>query len=91
MAQHKSALKRIRQTERRNKRNRHLRSTLRSCITNFRSLLTGKETEKAQAAYPLTQKMIDKSVSKGVLKKQTAGRYKSRLSIALKQLVAVRK
>ena len=91
MAQHKSAIKRIRQTLRRNRRNTHLRSTLRSNIKKFRALLSAKETEKARSALPLTQKVIDKSISKGILHRNTGRRYKSRLSLALQQLFSLKK
>ena len=83
MAIHKSALKRARQTIKRNERNRALRSTLRTAIKKFRALLDGGDLDGAQAGLPGLHKAIDRSVSKGILHKRTAARYKSRLTGAL--------
>lgn len=83
MAIHKSALKRARQNIKRNARNRALRSSLRTVIKQHRALLDAKDFEAAEAGLPLVYRAIDRSVSKGVLRKQTAARYKSRLTGAL--------
>ena len=83
MAQHKSAKKRIRQTEKRTLRNRALRSSTRTAIKKFRVLLEEGNPESLKTAYPGVQKTIDKAVTKGVLHRSTAARYKSRLAIAM--------
>ncbi len=83
MANHKSALKRARQTEKRNLRNRALRSALRTEIKKFRSLLETGKKDDAQKVLPLVQKTIDKACTKGVLKKNAASRTKSRLTLLL--------
>ena len=83
MAQHKSAKKRIRQTEKRTLRNRTLRSSTRTAIKKFRLLLEEGNPESLKTAYPGVQKTIDKAVTKGVLHRRTAARYKSRLAIAM--------
>jgi small subunit ribosomal protein S20 len=80
MPNHKSAEKRVRQTERRNEVNRRNRSRLRTSIKKMRTDLGTKDANTIQASLPLTVSMIDKMVSKGVLHKNTAARYKSRLT-----------
>lgn len=80
MPNHKSAEKRVRQTERRNEVNRRNRSRLRTEIKKLRTSITGKDAETSQAVLPTTVSMIDKMVSKGVLHRNAAARYKSRLT-----------
>ena len=83
MANHFSALKRARQTEKRTARNRANTSQLRTALRKFRqSLQTGKPAD-AKAAFSETTSMIDKAVRKGSIHKNTAARYKSRLSARL--------
>ena len=83
MAQHKSAKKRIRQTEKRTMRNKALRSTTRTEIKKFKTLLEEGNSENLKTAYPKVQKTIDKAVTKGILHRKTGARYKSRLAIAM--------
>lgn len=89
MAHHKSALKRVRQTIKRTTHNRSLRSDLRTVIKKFRVVLESGNTEQVREAYPNVQKNIDKAVTKGILHKRTAARYKSRLALAITNTVAV--
>lgn len=88
MAHHKSAKKRIRQTIKRTARNRSLRSSMRTAIKKYRSLLEQGDAGIATEAFPKVQKTIDKMVTKGILHRNTAARYKSRLSQALGKLNA---
>ena len=88
MAHHKSAKKRIRQTIKRTVRNRSLRSSMRTAIKKYRSLLEQGDAGIATEAFPKVQKTIDKMVTKGILHRNTAARYKSRLSQALGKLNA---
>ena len=83
MAHHLSAKKRIRQTAKRTLRNRALRSATRTAIKKFRLLLKQGDSENLKTAYPGVQKMIDKSVTKGILHRKTAARYKSRLAVEM--------
>lgn len=85
MPHHKSALKRVRQTEKRTERNRSLRSTLRTGIKKFIKILESDNLENAKNAYKEVQKTIDKAVSKGIIHRNTAARNKSRLRIALQK------
>jgi small subunit ribosomal protein S20 len=87
MANHFSALKRARQTEKRTVANRANKSRLRSALRKFRAALAAGNPEQALAGYRETASILDKSVQKGVLHKNTASRYKSRLG---KRLNAVK-
>ncbi len=88
MAHHKSALKRIRQDIKRTARNRSLKSDVRTVIKKLRVFIESKDIDKAREAYPQVQKNIDKAVTKGILHKKTAARYKSRLSLSISKLAA---
>ena len=80
MANHVSALKRARQTERRTTVNLNNKSRLRTAIRNLREALASGNAQEASTAYNKTASVLDKSVQKGVLHKNTASRYKGRLS-----------
>ena len=86
MANHFSALKRARQTEKRSANNRSNTSALRTQIRSLRELLAGKDKAAAQAKYRETVAVIDKAIQKGVIHKNTAARYKSRLSAHLRKM-----
>ena len=86
MANHFSALKRARQTERRTARNRGNTSRLRSALRDMREALTKGEKSAATQAYSKTASALDKAIQKGVLHKNTAARYKSRLNARLNAL-----
>ncbi len=88
MANHVSALKRARQTERRTEFNRANRSRVRSSLRALREALAKGDLNAAQAQYRQTISTLDKSVQKGVLHGNTASRYKSRLNARLKALTA---
>ena len=86
MANHFSALKRARQTERRTIRNRANKSRVRSALRELREALTAGNRENAEQAYRKTVSTLDKAIQKGVLHSNTADRYKSRLSARLAAL-----
>jgi len=88
MANHFSALKRVRQDEKRTEFNRHYRTRLRHQIRALRRLVQDKDAKGAQAALPATFSLIDRSAKWGIIKKNTAARYKSRLEARLKALAA---
>jgi small subunit ribosomal protein S20 len=86
MANHKSAEKRIRQNETRRKINRSNRSALRTSIKKLRTAIAGHDkTASNELLYP-TVSLIDKAVNKGILHKNTAARYKSRLTKHVSEL-----
>jgi small subunit ribosomal protein S20 len=85
MPNHKSAEKRVRQNEKRRDINRSNRSRLRSSIKKLRGALAGAETEQLGTLLPATISTIDKAVQKGVLHRNAAARYKSRLTTRVNQ------
>jgi len=80
MANHKSAEKRARQSERRRVMNRQNRSRLRTGVKALRAATGSGNAAEAQSLLPQTVSLIDKSVQKGVVHKNTAARYKKRLT-----------
>ena len=88
MANTVSALKRVRVTERRTEINRVRRTRLRHQIRTLRRLMDGKNAQAAAALVPRTFSLIDRSAKWGVIKKNTAARYKSRLTLRLRKLDA---
>ncbi|MEW6213136.1 MAG: 30S ribosomal protein S20, partial [Acidobacteriota bacterium] len=80
MANHKSAEKRMRQTERRNSINSRNRSRLRTQIKALRAAIQSGNQAQAAALLPETVSLIDKSIQKGVVHANTAARHKSRLT-----------
>jgi small subunit ribosomal protein S20 len=79
MANHFSALKRARQTERRTVRNRANTSRLRTQLREMREAIQNGDKAAAQQIYRQTVSVLDKSIQKGTLHENTAARYKSRL------------
>jgi len=88
MANTVSALKRVRQIKSRTKFNTMRRTRLRRQIRLLRQLLESKDLAGATAAMPRTYSIIDRAVKWGVIKDNTAARYKSRLAVRLKALAS---
>jgi small subunit ribosomal protein S20 len=86
MAHHKSALKRIRQTDRRTEVNRARRSRIRTFIKKVESAIAEGNQKAATQALRDAEPEIMRGVTKGVLKKNTAARKVSRLSQKIKAL-----
>lgn len=86
MANHKSALKRVKQTERRRLRNKATLSQMRTAIKRYRALLAQRSTDEAGEALSGVYTVIDRTEKKGVLHANAAARYKARLSRALHAL-----
>ena len=80
MAHHKSAIKRIKQNAKRNARNRHITSTLKTYIKRVREAVEAKDKEAAAAALKAAIPVIDSSASKGVIHTSNASRNVSRLT-----------
>ncbi len=80
MANIKSQIKRNRQTEVRQARNKALRSELKTRTKAVTDAAEAGDAAAAQEAYQLAQKRIDMAVTKGLIKKNTASRQKARLS-----------
>lgn len=86
MPNHKSARKRVRQNEKRRAVNRTRRSTLRTQIKKLRAAVVGGDQNQTQELLNPTVSAIDKAVNKGVLHRNTAARYKSRLTTHVNNL-----
>jgi small subunit ribosomal protein S20 len=88
VANHKSALKRIRSSEKKRQRNRVVRSRTRTQIKKARVALDGGDVKNAVEATREAIRELDKAVTKGVLHRNNASRRKSRLMKRLAQLQA---
>jgi small subunit ribosomal protein S20 len=86
MANHVSALKRVRQTEKRTAVNRSNKSRVRGSLRLLREALQKGDVQLASEQYRKTASALDKSVQKGILHANTASRYKSRLNARVKAL-----
>jgi small subunit ribosomal protein S20 len=88
MANTYSALKRVRQTERRTEYNRKSKSRLRHQIRAMRRAIQEKDPKKAGDLLPVTFSIIDRAAKTGIIKKNTAARYKSKLHLRVKALAS---
>lgn len=77
MPQHTSAAKRVRQNKKISTRNAQARSTMRSAIKDVR---TASNKEEAYSALTRAFSVIDKTAKRGLIHRNTAARYKSRLT-----------
>ena len=84
----KSALKANRQNIKRREHNRQMRSRLRSALKSIRASLDAKDLQGAKAALQATVSIVDKMATKGIIHRNTAGRYKSRLGARLSKASA---
>ena len=83
MASHESALKAHRQSLKNREHNRQFRSRLRTALKNVRTAIDGNDKAAAKSALREVVSLIDKLASKGIIHRNAAGRYKSRLSTRL--------
>ncbi|MEJ5367802.1 MAG: 30S ribosomal protein S20 [Bryobacteraceae bacterium] len=86
MANHVSSLKRVRITKRRTAINKIRKSRMRHAIRALRRALEQKDAAAAAKLLPKTFSLIDRAAKWGVIKDNTASRYKSRLHKRLKAL-----
>jgi small subunit ribosomal protein S20 len=91
MANHISSLKRARQTVAKTANNRSNKSKLRGTLRSLREAIAKGDANGLQKIYSETASILDKSVQKGVLHKNTASRYKSRLNARVKAAVLAKK
>jgi small subunit ribosomal protein S20 len=85
MANTSSAIKRMKQSEKRRLRNRAARSTIRSSVKGARATLDAKSPDATAAVHDAIR-TLDQAVSRGVLHRNTAGRKKSALAHKLNSL-----
>jgi len=84
----KSALKANRQNIKRREHNRQLRSKLRTALKAIRASLDDQDVDAAKSALSQTVSIVDKMATKGIIHRNTAGRYKSRLTLRLTKTTA---
>ncbi len=88
MANHKSALKRIRQNKKRRLRNRIRKTRIKNLVKAVEAAVADKAVDTAEEKLRMAQKVIDKTSSKGTLHWRTAARKVARLS---KKVAALKK
>ncbi len=86
MPVHKSAEKRVRQTERRTAVNRARTSKMRTAVKKFEEALAAGDKDAAREALRLAESAMAKTAQKGLIKKTAAGRKTSRLVKKLKSI-----
>jgi small subunit ribosomal protein S20 len=88
MANTKSAEKRMRQSEKRRARNRAARAAMRTAVKKVRGAIDAGDAGQAETALKEAVAVIDRSVTKNVVHRNTASRTKSRLSSAVRKAAA---
>ena len=84
----KSALKANRQNVKRRDHNRQQRSKLRTALKGIRAALDAKDLDAAKTALSATVSIVDKMAKTGIIHRNTAGRYKSRLAARMTKVGA---
>ena len=83
MANHQSSIKRIRQTQTRNLRNRYYAKTTRNAVRKLRAMT---QKDEAVALYVKVSSMLDKLAKKNVIHKNKASNLKSKLALHVNKL-----
>ena len=86
MPNHKSAMKRVRQNEKRRIRNRHIMSTTRTLIKGVRAAIDSGDAAAAKEVLPKAVNALNAAVTKGVIHRNQASRKISRLTRAVNAL-----
>jgi small subunit ribosomal protein S20 len=84
MANHKSAIKKTRRDEKKRMINKRNRTRIRNAIKKIRLLIGEGNIEEAKTLFPKVVSIIDRTVTKGIIHKNSAARYKSRIHKAIK-------
>lgn len=84
----KSAIKRVKVSEKRRLRNASHKSALRTAVKNFETAATGENVATAKEALIAASRKLDKAVTKGLIHKNAAARKKSRLAKKLNAISA---
>ncbi len=82
----KSAKKRVLVSQSKALKNQMIKSALKTYIKKFESLVSEGNREEAEKAFNFTVKKIDQAMAKGILKKNTAARRKSKLALMLNKM-----
>jgi len=88
VATHKSALKAHRQNVKRREHNRHMRTRLRHALRDIRAAIDTNDPAQVKDALRQTISLVDKLAGKGLIHRNTAARYKSRLSTRISRRTA---
>ena len=80
MASHDSALKAHRQNLKNGERNRQYRTRMRGALRDIRAAIDANDPASVKDAVRNTISLVDKMAGKGIIHRNTAGRYKSRLA-----------
>jgi small subunit ribosomal protein S20 len=88
VANHPSALKRHRQSEKRRARNQALKTRLRHLVRGVRAAISSRDPQAAAEQLARAARALDKAVTKGVLHRNSASRKVSRLARAVSRLAA---
>ena len=80
MANHKSALKRVSVTAKKNLRNRMIASRVRTSLKRFDAVLANGEKAEVEKAFVQTVSTVDKAAAKGIIHKNAANRKKAQLA-----------
>ncbi len=84
----KSAIKRVKVSDKRRAQNAAIKSALRTAIKNFETKVQTSDVESAKEAFLLATKKLDKAANKGLIHKNAASRQKSRLQKKLNEISA---
>jgi len=84
----KSAIKRVKVSDKRRLRNASQKSDLRTAVKAFETVVASNNVDSAKEAFVVASKKLDKAASKGLIHKNVANRKKSRLAKKLNELVA---
>jgi small subunit ribosomal protein S20 len=88
MANHASALKRVKQTRKRRLRNKSYKSAISTTVKKVFSSIEEKNADAAKSSYKQAIARLDSAANKGILHRKTASRKISRLTKKLSQLSA---
>ena len=80
MASHASAIKAHRQSLKNREHNRQFRARLRNALKSIRAAISADDLTAARASLKQTISLIDRMARKGIIHRNAAGRYKSRLT-----------
>ena len=82
----KSAIKELRKAKKRTLRNKRVKENIKNLIKEARKLIEAKKKDKAKEVMKKAMKALDKAAQRGIIKKNTAARKKSRLAKRLNAL-----
>ena len=85
---HSQAIKAVRKSEKRRKSNRSVKSKIRTMARNVEEACQKGDIEKAKSIFRKAMKEWDKAAQKGVVRKRTSSRKKSRLAIRISSLTS---